>query len=122
MYAMCELRLRASMGFPDPPTGLITTVNAVLGVCALFTRYCLLPRTCPVKRCAPGNTSNSYTDDTDDCVRRVARRCPMFHPYEKTYEHGYFIDELGPATLVGARQLSALCERTSHSIAKEDEE
>jgi len=89
IYALCPSRLRQAMGFPDPPRLLVLIIDATLKIAAFFERYFMPPRSVPKYR----------TSRHPVTLSRDALLYPCFNPFNKTYEGGYRIAELGPESL-----------------------
>lgn len=103
VHAMCDARLRAAMGFPEPAFLLPAIIHASLTAAAWVTRLLLPPRITPGRR-----TPASPADAQSEPVMGI-RLCPMYHPYEPTYQRdGYCIEELGPEKYAAARELGPL--------------
>ena len=90
IYALCPPRLRQAMGFPNPPRLLVMIIDAALKLAAFFVRYFMPPRSAPKYR------TRSHHPVT---FSRNTLLYPCFHPFNKTYEEGYRIAELGPESL-----------------------
>lgn len=86
VYALCPPRLRKAMDFPNPPTPLVLMIDVSLKLAAFFVRYFVPPRREPKYR-----TSRAVSHNT--------LLYPCFNPFNKTYEKGYKISELGPVRL-----------------------
>ena len=87
VYCLMDSRLRAAMGFPDPPTPLQRVVDCVLQLRAGCLRYLCLPRLFSARRTPFAASSSSSL-----------MLCPRFHIYERTYaKDGYQTDALGTA-------------------------
>lgn len=86
VHALCPPRLRKAMGFPDPPSLLVWCIDASLKLAGYFVRYLMPPRRVPSFR----------TSREPVAVSKNTLLYPKFHPFERTYEHGYKISELGP--------------------------
>jgi len=89
IYALCPPRLRKAMGFPDPPTLLVVLIDASLKLAGYFVRYLMPPRLIPKFR----------TSREPVAVSKNTLLYPKFNPFNKTYENGYKISELGPECL-----------------------
>jgi len=89
IYALCPPRLRKAMGFPDPPTLLVVLIDASLKLAGYFVRYLMPPRVIPKFR----------TSREPVAVSKNTLLYPKFNPFNKTYENGYKISELGPECL-----------------------
>jgi hypothetical protein len=103
VHAMCDARLRAAMDFPEPAFLLPEIIHVGLTAAAWVTRLLLPPRTTPGRR-----TPTSPADTQSEAVMGM-RLCPLYHPYEPTYQRdGYCIEELGPEKYAAARELGPL--------------
>eukprot|EP00984_Skeletonema_dohrnii_P030855 scaffold22702_cov94-Skeletonema_dohrnii-CCMP3373.AAC.1 len=89
IYALCPPRLRAAMGFPDPPTLLVVLIDASLKLAGYLVRFLMPPRIIPKFR----------TSREPVAVSKNTLLYPKFNPFNKTYENGYKISELGPECL-----------------------
>ncbi|KAL7434961.1 hypothetical protein ACHAXM_004377 [Skeletonema potamos] len=89
IYALCPPRLRKAMGFPDPPTLLVVLIDASLKIAGCFVRFFMPPRRLPKFR----------TSREPVAVSKNTLLYPKFNPFNKTYEKGYKISELGPESL-----------------------
>lgn len=89
IYALCPPRLRQAMGFPNPPRLLVMIIHATLKLAAFFVRYFMPPRSSPKYRTSHHPITLSHN----------SLLYPCFNPFNKTYEEGYRIAELGPESL-----------------------
>jgi len=83
-HCLMDPRLRAAMGYPDPPWLLQSVVVGVLRLRGLLIRYLSLPR--------PDLLSTHRTPREGGAHDRLQCR---FHRFEKTYKDGYKVAELG---------------------------
>lgn len=90
VHALCPPRLRIAMGFPNPPAPLIPLIDISLKVASVFVRFFMPPRRVP----------NYRTSRQPVAVSQNTLLYPRFNPFNKTYEHGYKISELGPKSLI----------------------
>jgi hypothetical protein len=103
VHAMCDSRLRAAMGFPEPVFLLPELIHVGLTIAGWGTRLLLSPRTIPARR-----TPRSPADAQSGPVMGL-RLCPLYHPYEPTYKRdGYCIEQLGPEKYAAAQELGPL--------------
>jgi hypothetical protein len=85
LEALLHPRVNAAFGFRPASSGLRVLLHVVLRLRAAFVRNWMLPRTVPVTVLQERTPSGLLI--------------PKFHKYEKTYEHGYRIEDLGPMKL-----------------------
>lgn len=98
LCTLMDARLLDSMRYPHQPRFLVSAVELLLKLRGLIIRYFFLPR-----------------PDSWAIVRTLgckmgpnATMLPNFHIYDKVYEHGYRIEDLGPPRFVGDGGLAPL--------------
>ena len=107
VYAMCDERLRKAMDFPKPMFLLPETLNIILKLSGWFTYFFI-----PIRIHSAARTCSHKDDKSKEPIMGL-RLCPLFHPYAKTYEKGYIIEEMGPVKYLEDRELGVLHQPTA---------
>ncbi|KAK9763543.1 hypothetical protein K7432_009672 [Basidiobolus ranarum] len=90
VYALMDDRLRIAMGFEKPSAWLIRSIEAAMFVRAWFIRNWMLPR----RKCQRRTPTHANKD---------GMYVPKFHVFDRTYENGYRIQDLGPSSIKDKR-------------------
>ncbi|KAJ3329314.1 hypothetical protein HDU76_008155 [Blyttiomyces sp. JEL0837] len=83
IYALMKPHVLKAFGYPEPPQFLRSMMHTTLKLRGWFIRHFCLPRVFQVRR-------------IPEFPNREGLYIPNFHSYERTYEHGYTIEGLGP--------------------------